>query len=64
MLKTEHTTRRNLNINRECFLERVALFPPGIIIAPEHLIHEGNLLVVPCWEKADLRPIELDSTRT
>jgi hypothetical protein len=54
----------NLNINRKCFLERVALFPPGIIIAPEHLIHEENLLAVPCLEKADLRPIELDSTRT
>ena len=43
-----------LDICRESFLEGVALIPPLIVVTTEHLIREGNLLVVARREKAHL----------
>jgi hypothetical protein len=44
----------NLNIHREGLLKRVALVPPSCVLASEHLVCEGNLLVVPGREQAHL----------
>lgn len=57
-----HADKFYFNIDREGFLECVALVPPSFILASEHLVCEGNLLVVPRREQAHLRPIELGST--
>jgi len=44
----------DLNIDREGFLEHGALSPTLLIVTTEHLIREGNLLVVARREKAHL----------
>ena len=49
-----HANKFYLDIHRESLLKRVALFPSNFIIATEHLVREGNLLVVPRGEKAHL----------
>jgi hypothetical protein len=43
-----------LNIHREGLLKCVALIPPSRVLASEHLVCEGNLLVVPRREQAHL----------
>lgn len=43
-----------LNIHREGLLECVTLIPPSCVLASEHLVCEGNLLVVPRREQAHL----------
>ena len=59
-----HADKLDLNIHRESLLERIALLPPSFVIATEHLIREGNLLVVPRGDQAHLEPIGLDSILT
>jgi hypothetical protein len=49
-----HADKFNLDIDREGFLEYGALFPASIIVLTEHLIREGDLLVVARGEKAHL----------
>jgi hypothetical protein len=41
-------------IDREGLLECIRLFPSDLIDTSEHLVGEGNLLVIACGEKADL----------
>jgi hypothetical protein len=50
-----HADKFYLNIDREGFLEDGALSPTLFVVLTEHLIREGNLLVVACREKAHLR---------
>jgi len=52
--RVPHADEFYLDICRESFLEGGALFPPNIVVTTEHLIREGNLLVVACGEKAHL----------
>jgi len=49
-----HADKFYLDIHRECFLERSALFPSFIVIAGEHLICKGDLLVVARREQTHL----------
>jgi hypothetical protein len=44
----------DLNIHRESLLKCVALIPPFFVLGSEHLVCEGNLLVVPRREQAHL----------
>ena len=39
-----------LNIYRKGLLERVALSPTRFIVTSEHLVGEGNLLVITRWK--------------
>lgn len=44
----------DVDVDREGFLEGRALLPPSFVRLGEHLVGEGNLLVVACREKANL----------
>ena len=52
----------DLDVGRESFLERGALFPASQVIATEHLVRERNLLVVARGEKAHLRLVSSHAT--
>lgn len=57
-----HADKFDLNVDREGFLEHGALSPTLVIVTTEHLIREGNLLVVARREKAHLCLTTLHST--
>lgn len=50
----------NVDVDRERLLERRALSPAGLVGALEHLVREGDLLHVACWEEADLKRAFID----
>lgn len=52
----------DLDVGRESFLKRGALFPANHVIATEHLVRERNLLVVARGEKAHLRLVSSHAT--
>jgi hypothetical protein len=49
-----YANKIDLNIYRKSFLECDALIPTLFVVATEHLVREGNLLVVTRGEQTDL----------
>ena len=45
-----YTKELYLDIYRKSLLELDALIPTRFVVASEHLVREGNLLVVTCWK--------------
>jgi hypothetical protein len=51
-----YTNKFDFNIYGKSFLEHDALIPTSLVVATEHLVREGNLLVITRGKQTNLRP--------
>lgn len=53
-----YANKFNFDIYRKSFLERLTLVPTRLVVAAEHLIREGDLLVITRRKQTNLRATE------
>ena len=58
------TDKFDIHIHGERFLESSTLFPTKFICLGEHLVREGNMLVVRCRKKTDLNECGVEHIRS
>lgn len=53
-----YTDKFDVDVDGEGFFERSGLFPTELVCPCEHFVGEGDLLVIACWNEADLSTYE------